>query len=299
MKFFAKFCLALLFAGYPALAAENGHPILMWQIDGASNRIYLLGSIHLLRKKDHPIPSAIYDAYADAEVLVMELDMDDVDPVEEQALVNELGLIQDGRALRDLMGAELYAQAESLANGLQIPLTLLDKSEPWYAAITVEMMMLMRVGFSPMHGIDLHLSEFAKRDDKEILGLETTRQQLEFLDSLSPGAQRNMLMQTLTESMDLANVMDELVDAWRYGDVEFLENNLLADMRDSDELHQTIVVNRNINWVGQIQELLDDQEDYLIVVGALHLIGEEGVPHLLSQRGHDVKQLSQPAERAN
>ena len=296
MKFFAKFCLALLFAVYPALAAENGHPISMWQIDGASNRIYLLGSIHLLRKKDHPIPSAIYDAYADAEVLIMELDMDDIDPVAEQALATQLGLIQDGRSLRDLMGSELYAEAKALAEALQIPLKLLDKSEPWYAAITVEMMMLMRIGFNPMHGIEFHLSEFAKRDNKEIFGLETTRQQLEFLDSLSPGTQRKMLIQALTESMDLALVMDQLVDAWRYGDVEFLENNLLADMQDDDELHQTIVVNRNINWVGQIQELLDDQDDYLIVVGALHLVGEEGIPNLLSQRGHEVRQIYQPAK---
>ncbi len=296
MKFFAKFCLALLFAVYPALAAENGHPISMWQIDGASNRIYLLGSIHLLRKKDHPIPSAIYDAYADAEVLIMELDMDDIDPVAEQALATQLGLIQDGRSLRDLMGSELYAEAKALAEALQIPLKLLDKSEPWYAAITVEMMMLMRIGFNPMHGIEFHLSEFAKRDNKEIFGLETTRQQLEFLDSLSPESQRNMLIQALTESMDLALFMDQLVDAWRYGDVEFLENNLLAAMQDDDELHQTIVVNRNINWVGQIQELLDDQDDYLIVVGALHLVGEEGIPNLLSQRGHEVRQLHQPAK---
>ena len=295
MKFLPKFCLALLFAGYPALAAESGHPLTLWQIDGASNRIYLLGSIHLLRKKDHPIPSAIYDAYADAEVLIMELDMDDLDPVAEQALATELGLIQDGRTLRDLMGPGLYAEAEILADALQIPLTLLDKSEPWYAAITVEIMMLMRAGFSPMHGIEFHLSEYAKRDNKEIRGLETTRQQLEILDSLSSGSQRDMLIQALTESMDLANVMDDLVDAWRYGDVEFLENNLLADMQDYDELHQAIVLDRNINWVGQIQELLDDQDDYLIVVGALHLVGEEGVPQLLSQRGHVVSQLHQPA----
>ena len=296
MKIVTSIWLALLLAVCPALAAENGHPILMWQIDGASNRIYLLGSIHLLREKDHPIPSAIYDAYAEAEVLIMELDMDDIDPVAEQTLVTELGLIQDGSVLRDLMGSELYAEAETLAESLQIPLTLLEKSEPWYAAITVEIMMLMRVGFSPVHGIEFHLSEFAKRDNKEIFGLETTRQQLEILDNLSPESQRDMLIQALTESMDLANVMDGLVDAWRYGDVEFLEDNLLVDLQEYDELHQTIVVNRNNNWVEQIQELLDDEDDYLIIVGALHLIGKEGVPHLLSQRGYEVKQLYQAAK---
>jgi uncharacterized protein YbaP (TraB family) len=287
--------LVLLLASSPAFAAENGHPLSMWQIDGASNSIYLLGSIHMLREKDHPIPSAIYDAYAQAEALIMEIDMDDIDPVAEQALATELGLIQDGRTLRDLMGPELYAQAESLAQELQIPLKLLEKSEPWYAAINVEMMMLMRMGFNPMQGIEFHLSEFAKRDNKEIFGLETTRQQLEFLDGLSPESQRNLLIQTLSESMELTDVMDELIDAWRYGDIEFLEKNLLVDMQEIDELHQTIVVNRNRNWVVKIQELLREKDDYLIIVGALHLVGKEGVPNLLSQRGFNVIQLHQPA----
>ncbi len=283
----------------PATAAEDSHPLSMWQVDGINNRVYLLGSIHMLRESHHPIPSAIYDAYADAEVLVMELDMDDIDPVAEQALISELGLIQGGGALRDLMGANLYAEAESLANELQIPLTLLANSEPWYAAITVEVMMLMRAGFSPMHGIEMHLSEIAARDNKEILGLETTRQQLELLDNLSLTTQREMLMQALTDSADLAHVMDDLIDAWRYGDVEFLEENLLADLEDFEELHQAIVVNRNIDWVRQIQALLDDEDDYLIVVGALHLVGDNGVPSLLANRGLEVRQLSQPASQAN
>ena len=299
LNYFSTFFLVLTVLAGPATAAEDSHPLSMWQVDGTNNRVYLLGSIHMLRESDHPIPSAIYDAYADAEVLVMELDMDDIDPVAEQALISELGLIQGGGALRDLMGANLYAEAESLADELQIPLTLFANSEPWYAAITVEVMMLMRAGFSPMHGIEMHLSEIAARDNKEILGLETTRQQLELLDNLSLTTQREMLMQALTDSADLAHVMDDLIDAWRYGDVEFLEENLLADLEDFEELHQAIVVNRNIDWVRQIQALLDDEDDYLIVVGALHLVGDNGVPSLLANRGLEVRQLSQPASQAN
>jgi uncharacterized protein YbaP (TraB family) len=90
--------------------------------------------------------------------------------------------------------------------------------------------------------------------------------------------------------------MDEMVNAWRYGNIDFLEKNLLADMQDFDELHEAIVVRRNKNWVARIQELLREDDDYMIVVGALHLVGEEGVPHLLSQRGHEVTQLHQPAD---
>ena len=156
-------------------------------------------------------------------------------------------------------------------------------------------MMLMRIGFNPMHGIEFHLAEIASRDNKEIFGLETTRQQLEILDRLSLPSQRDLLIQTLSDSAELAEVMDDMVDAWRYGDIEFLEKNLLAEMQQFDELHQAIVVNRNRNWVVRIEELLRENDDYLIVVGALHLVGDQGVPNLLSQRGFDVIQLHQPA----
>lgn len=274
---------------------DEEHPLSMWQIDGASNRVYLLGSIHLLREQDHPLPSGIYDAYDDAEKIIMELDMDDMDPVEGQVLTNELGLIQDGRSLSDLLGPDLYMQAETLATAAQIPITLLAKTEPWFAAMNVEIMLLMRMGFNPSFGIETHVMELAQADNKEILGFETMRQQLEFLDGLSEGAQRDMLMQALSEGLELEGMMDTMIDAWRNGDIQFMEDNLLADMQDYPELNRVIVVDRNINWTNQIEVLLEDDIDYLIVVGTLHLVGDEGVPELLESRGHNVTQLRQSA----
>ena len=162
--------------------------------------------------------------------------------------------------------------------------------------MNVEIMLLMRIGFNPAYGIETHLMEMAKADRKEILGFETMRQQLEFLDGLSADAQREMLMQVLTEGTAMSEMMDSMIAAWRRGDVRYMEENLLSDMQEYPELNRVIVDNRNLDWTGQIEELLDDREDYLIVVGALHLIGERGVPGLLSARGHQVMQLNQPAD---
>lgn len=284
--------LALLCAGV-ANADDAGHPLSMWQVDGVNNRVYLLGSIHLLREQDHPLPSAIYAAYRDAEELIMELDMDDMDPFEGQILTNELGLIKDGSTLSALMGAELYAEAQKLADVAQIPLSLLEKSEPWFAAMNVEIMLLMRMGFNPALGIETQLMEMAVADRKEIHGFETMRQQLEFLDELSAEAQRAMLIQALSEGTSLREIMDSMIEAWRKGDTAFLEDNLLSDMQDYPELNRVIVVDRNLAWTSQIEELLDDPIDYLIVVGALHLVGADGVPQLLQSRGHRVTQMRQ------
>ena len=286
-------CIGLALALSAAAAGADGHPVPMWKLEGNTNSVYLLGSIHLLREDDHPLPSVIDEAYENAETLVMELDMDDIDPVEAQSILLQLGLIPDDRSLNDLMGPELYAEAEALALAADIPLSMLAKSEPWLAAITVEQMILSRIGFNPLFGIENHLVEKAAAEQKEILGLETVREQLEFLDRMSLDEQRSLLLQALQESLDIRKIMDELVAAWRHGDIAFLEDTMLEEMKQYPELYRTIVVDRNNNWVTRIEELLEHEDDYLVVVGALHLIGDDGVPALLTGRGREVVQLRQ------
>lgn len=286
----------LLLLAFSCNAQQREHPVTMWRLDGEANRVWLLGSVHVLREDDHPLPSVILDAYRDAETLVMEMDMDDIDPVEVQSLLAELGMIQDDRSLKDLMGPELYAEAKTFADRADIPLSKLSASEPWLAAITVEQMILARIGFNPLHGVESHMAEKAAADGKEILGLETVRQQFQFLDNMSLESQRALLLQSLEESVNIQNIMDELIDAWRHGDIEFMKETMLDEMQEYPELYQTLVVKRNIDWLEQIVELLDDEDDYLVIIGALHLIGEQGLPALLTERGHEVAQLHQQGQ---
>ena len=286
--------ICLIMAAGSAAPQTTGHPISMWQINGASNRIYLLGSVHVLRQQDHPIPTAIEKAYQDAEILIMEVDVDDLDPIEMAGLVNELGVIKDGGTLQEIMGPSLYDEAADYASQLDIPFLMLAQTEPWLAAITIEQMMLLRIGFNPEYGIEFHLSAKAGEDNKEILGLESVREQLEFLDKLSLSAQRSLLIQTLRESLNIEENLDLLINAWRHGDIDFLEENLLVEMQRYPELYRTLVVDRNEAWVERIRNLIGGQDDYLIVVGTLHLVGDDGVPALLSEIGITTNQLREP-----
>ncbi|MFQ6005446.1 MAG: TraB/GumN family protein [Woeseia sp.] len=288
------FAIWLISAAGTAAPRGNGHPVSIWQITGQDNRIYLLGSIHVLRERDHPIPIAIEEAYREAEVLIMELDIDDLDPIEMVGLVNELGVIKDGGSLQEVMGTQLYDQAVDYAARLDIPISLLAQSEPWLAAVTVEQMMLVRIGFNPEFGIEFHLAAKADQDNKPVLGFESAREQLEFLDGLSLPAQRSLLIQTLQESLTIENDIDLLINAWRHGDIAFLEKNLLFEMQRYPELYTTLVVDRNEAWVEKIRELICKEDDYLIVVGALHLVGTDGVPARLAEIGITAEQLTEP-----
>ena len=274
-----------------ALADSAGHPVTMWMAEGTSNRVYLLGSVHLLRAQDHPLPQIIDEVYEEAETLYMELDMDDLDPLLMQSTINRLGMLDDETSLRDVMGDDLYAEATARAAELELPLEMLERTEPWLAAITVEQLALSRIGFNPSYGVEMHLLKKASGDGKEILGFESVEQQLAYLDGLSLDAQRDLLMQTLTESAAIEDLMDDLILAWRSGDIDYLERTLLKDVSGYPELYDTIVANRNRLWVDTIDALLEQREDYLVVVGALHLVGDDGVPQLLEQRGVRITQM--------
>ncbi len=277
-----------------ASADTEGHPVTLWRAQGISNSIYLLGSIHLLRAEDHPLPTVIDAAYEDAEVLIMELDMDDLDAALTQQLFTESGVLRDGVTLRDLMGEELYSRAAAAAETSDIPIDLLAQSKPWLAAITVEMMALYRIGFNPSLGVEMQMTSRAVEDGKPIEGLETIEEQLAFLDGLSLQAQRDLLIQTLEDSASMDDSIGEMIRAWRYGDTDFLASGLLESFAEHEELNDKLVTNRNQRWVSQIIELLDDADDYLIIVGALHLVGDAGVPSLLARKGIEIMQLSEP-----
>ena len=83
----ASACAALLLWSAGVHAAEHH---ILWSLQGKTNKVYLLGSVHLL-KESETLPAAIDSAYADAEALVMEIDMDDLDPAEMQQAALELG----------------------------------------------------------------------------------------------------------------------------------------------------------------------------------------------------------------
>jgi len=285
--------LAALLAAALAHAGDERLPL--WRIDGADNHVYLLASVHLLRASDYPLPDAINEAYDDADALVMELDMDDLDPRAMQALVRELGTIPGDGTLAAVLGPRAYARASSLALAADISLAPLAHAEPWYAAITVEQQMLARLHFDAAFGIEARLADRAGKDGKPILGLETIGEQLGLLDDLSPGAQCALLLQSLEEMLDLGDVMDDMVRAWRHGDTAYLEQTLLQDMRQDSELYRRLVVDRNAAWSTTIEQLLDEPENYLVVVGALHLVGSDGLPSMLRKLGREPRQLTESA----
>jgi uncharacterized protein YbaP (TraB family) len=280
---------ALFGGGYIAGAAgaEPGSPPL-WELKSKTNSIYLLGSIHVLPDDATPLSPAILRAYQDADIRYMEVDLDDLDPTEVQQFTLTNGVLPPDQSLADILGPERYGQARLEAEKLGLNLDMLAQLEPWVVALSAVQAQVQRLGLDPDAGVEQRLARDAKRDQKEIRGLESVADQMGIFDRLPLERQEDFLLMSLEEAIELPVAIDDMIDAWRRGDVEQLAAVMSEDFKSFPELYEPLVVARNRSWTRQIIELLDDETDYLVVVGALHLAGEDSVIQLLRERGYSA-----------
>lgn len=279
---------ALLALAAPAAHAADGQHV-FWEVAGRHNTVYLLGSVHLMHESDRALPPVTEGAYLDAEVLVEELDIFAMMEAMSNPAVLKLQFLPQPQTLAQVLGTELHQRLATTAKPLGLDMDYIGRMQPWYVATLVSSARLARAGYNPRDGVDYQLAERAHRDKKPIEGLETAAQQLAFFAGLSMAEQNRFLAATLDEA-DSAAELRAITDAWRRGDLVALEKQLKSGMEESPELFRQIVVERNRNWLPRIEQMLAEgtDKDYLVVTGALHMIGRQGLVEQLRARGYRI-----------
>ena len=262
----------------------------VWAIAGAGNTVYLFGSIHLLKPGEFVLEGAPLAAYEDAAAVYLEVDMDDLSPSELAAATASRAVDPQGRSLDQLMAGDATL-ARQLAAKAGIDLAALDHLEPWFAGLAVVSMTLARDGYTADAGVEKVVQDRAAADGKETLGLETLDQQLAALDSMEIGVQREFLLKALDDAQQPADALQRFLRSWQEGDDEALAAELATEFAGMPDLYRSLMVDRNRNWAAKISGLLRDSRDYLVVVGALHLVGPDGLPRMLQARGLSVTRM--------
>ncbi|MBM4196018.1 MAG: TraB/GumN family protein [Gammaproteobacteria bacterium] len=272
-----------------ALVALPVQALPLWEVTGRDNRVFLLGSIHFLREGIDRLPAAAITAYEDAELLVMELDLDDIDQAAVQATTLRYGVDPQGRTLEQLLGGAAWRRARDDAGRLGIDLAAFARFEPWLAALTITQIQLAAIGFDAGSGVEQQLLRLARRDGKEVRGLETVADQFAALDGLPATAQAAFLQQTIDEAGEIEAGVTKMLSAWQSGDTTAMEREFLDDVRAQRAVYRDVIVERNRNWLGKIRALLAGKDDVLIVVGTLHLVGPDSVIGMLEAAGYEVR----------
>jgi uncharacterized protein YbaP (TraB family) len=281
--------VALLLVAAP-LQAQTGRNF-MWKVEAEGGSVaYLLGSLHVLTAEWYPLNATINKAFADSNVLVEEVDLDETnDPTNMMAALAK-AMLPDGRTLDQVVSPDVFAEVKRRAEQTGMPMMALQRMKPWLVAITLMAPTLQAAGFKAELGVDRHFYDRAVARNMKRQALETIAYQLESLDSLSPKLQEEMLKATMEDlDTEVANVK-EMAQAWAFGNVAALEKMTLAAMKESTELYTRLLVERNNNWIPHVETCLKTNAGCFIVVGAAHLVGPDGLPTLLQKKGYKVTQ---------
>jgi uncharacterized protein len=273
-----------------ALTAQAASPV--WAIRGAHNTLFLAGSIHLLPPQDAALPGAFDRAYRDSARLVMELDLGKLDPMSAAGWMLEHGALPAGTRLRTVLGEERYARVSAAATELGLPSEVLDGQAPWVVAIELADLEYVHLGFDPQQGVEEQLVHRAQENGKPTAGLETIDEELGGLEALPREDQLRMLDQTLADLKESPAELQEVVSAWRRGDAAKLAALLSKEYGSFPALYRSLVTERNAHWLPRIEQMLRGDENCLVVVGSLHLVGDGGLLELLRKDGFTATQLN-------
>jgi uncharacterized protein len=271
-----------------AARADGLHPL--WELHGKHNTVYLLGSIHVLRPSDYPLAPIVLRAYGSAKSVLMEINLAEADSAEMQAQLLASAQLPEGQSLKDIMGKERYERAQALARDVGVELSTFDRFKPWFAAEAVAQLQLMQLGFQPKAGVEMYFLDRARSDGKAVAGLETLRDQIALFDGLSMDEQAEYLLSSLEEAQGLPKEVDDLVHAWVNGDTAWFETQLKSEFGKDPKLYQSVLVARNRKWIRKIEALLNDDKNYLVIVGTGHLVGPGSVIDLLKKDGISATQ---------
>ncbi|MXO64433.1 TraB/GumN family protein [Altericroceibacterium endophyticum] len=268
---------------------EEGHqgPAL-WALSDDDTTVYLFGTVHVLPEDVKWFGGAIAEAFQSSDELVTEIDMNDAAAMQ-QLVMSKAILPADAPTLREQMSDENREQYEAAMVTLGLPVEALDRFEPWYAAMTLQLLPMVQAGYGANSGVDAVLT--AKAADKQRAALETPDEQISLFDEMSPDTQLAFLDQTVESLPGMMDTIDAMVGEWLAGDADDLARIMNGEL-DDPALYKRLLTDRNAHWADWIEERMQQPGTVFIAVGAGHLAGENSVQAQLAQRGLPTRRIT-------
>jgi len=264
----------------------------LWKVQSKTNTVFVLGSIHYLKKEVYPLDEKIEKAFEQADILVVEANINDTGKADTQKLV-ESALYLDDETLEKHVSAQTYGLVKKELERLGVPLELIGKQKPWFLALTLASLEIVKLGFDPNYGIDRYFLSKAE-GKKKILEMESFDYQINLFCQLTEKEQELLLLYTLKDIKVLEQELDKLVQAWTSGDTKGMESIITKSVSEDKRLspiYDKFIYERNKNMASKIEDYLKTKETYFVIVGAGHLVGNQGIIEILKGKGVVFEQL--------
>ena len=277
----------------PSIQGTNAPIPLLWKVSDRDNSLYLLGSFHLLKTDDYPLSKDIDDAFADAESLLFEVDPATLAAPDTVAKFQRAAEYADGKTLTRVLPVATREKLDRMLAVTGQSAAVMDGMEPWAVSLGLVLGISQALGFKPEQGLDRHLMDRAAQAKKPASGLETIDVQIASLDGTPHAEQIAGLDEFLSDPKKSIGELQSMHAWWRAGDVAKLDGTLRAEMaRKTPVSYRMVNTDRNKAWLPKLEaRLKEGKDDTLVVVGALHLLGSDGVVEQLRARGYKVERV--------
>jgi uncharacterized protein len=296
------FCLSLVLAfivlalGGSVLfvksAFSHDQKSFLWKIQSGSATVYLLGSIHFLKKDVYPLNETIEHAYESSDRLVVEANINEIDKLDLTKFTGR-AFYQGDDHIEKHVSPETYRSVKKESETLGLPGELIRRQKPWFLALSLQAMELIKLGYDPRYGVDFHFLAKA-RGRKKILELESLEEQIDLLSGFSEREQELFLLYTLENLRSMDGQVEALVRAWASGDTQAMESILTESSLQDREIAPVfgkLFDDRNLKMCARIESYLNSTGSTFVIVGAGHLVGKIGMIELIKGKGYVVEQL--------
>lgn len=284
--FLAWFILLVLTTPTTALSQST-----LWKSNKDGHVLYLMGSVHVLKKSNYPLAHALEAAYTASDVVAFEVDMAEMESDAAQQLFLQHGIFHNGQTLEQSLTPETFNDLKKYLSTMKLSPNLFARMKPPLCAMTLTIMEMQRLGFDAQYGLDRYFSQKALADGKKMESLETVEFQVNLFFEQTAEEQEIFLKQTLREISLLGDMMPEMEKAWLQGNPAALNSISDDSLGAFPKFRERFLLQRNRNWLTKIKQLHQQNQTTLIIVGAAHLVGEGSVRELLARQGYQFKQL--------
>lgn len=269
--------------------AHSAGPAL-WRLEDADTVVYLFGTVHVLKPEMEWETATFRNAFAQSDVIYQEADISPEIQSQLGAVLPGLAFFSDGRTLREVLNDADEKEVQEAADIVGLQMLTVDRMQPWFAAISLTQMHMVKTGYRADSGVEKVITDMAKKTDKPIRYLETAEMQLRMLAGLPEDSQIEFLVAGAKAIEDTPEMLDELVDDWVEGDIDGIADLMSDEDAVGDRVvYDAMLTNRNRTWTREIQKLMDDEEGtFMIAVGAAHLAGADSVIQMLEDQGETV-----------
>ena len=265
----------------------------VWKISNNNNHIYLAGTIHSLGKKDYPLNKAFYKAYKNSQILVFETNLEKLENPSFSYLIKSKTMYKKNDYISNYLSSQTLNLLKIELQKRKIPYSVIKNLKPGMISVILTQNELKRLNMFGI-GVDKYFSQKAKKDKKKRLYLESVYKQIDFLSSMGEGYEDEFIKYTLKDLKTLKKDFILMKKAWRSGDNELLEKiSLNPLLLNFPKLYDSLLTKRNEKWLIKIKKMFKSKKVEYVLVGALHLVGKEGLLNELERLGYTITRVKE------